>query len=52
MFSGDKKAQAPQYRIHVAGSGNQTNVTVLDANGQRDSSATAQRLLSVLKDKM
>jgi outer membrane protein assembly factor BamC len=27
-------------------------VTVLDANGARDNSATAQRLLSVLKDKM
>ncbi|RAP64435.1 hypothetical protein A6B37_00185 [Achromobacter sp. HZ01] len=52
MFSGDKKAEAPQYRIHLAGSGDQTLVTVLDANGARDNSATAQRLLSVLKDKM
>ncbi|MGE8687604.1 MAG: outer membrane protein assembly factor BamC [Achromobacter sp.] len=52
MFSGDKKAEAPQYRIHLAASGDQTLVTVLDANGARDNSATAQRLLSVLKDKM
>ncbi|CAB3699718.1 hypothetical protein LMG3458_02586 [Achromobacter deleyi] len=52
MFSGDKKAEAPQYRIHLTASGDQTNVTVLDAKGERDSSATAQRLLSVLKDKM
>ncbi|KGD89256.1 lipoprotein [Achromobacter sp. RTa] len=52
MFSGDKKAEAPQYRIHLAASGDQTLVTVLDANGTRDNSATAQRLLSVLKDKM
>ncbi|MGY6271262.1 outer membrane protein assembly factor BamC [Achromobacter denitrificans] len=52
MFSGDKKAEAPQYRIHLAASGEQTTVTVLDANGTRDNSATAQRLLSVLKDKM
>jgi outer membrane protein assembly factor BamC len=52
MFSGDKKAQAPQYRIHLAANGDQTTVTVLDANGTPDSSATAQRLLSVLKDKM
>ncbi|WAI85868.1 MULTISPECIES: outer membrane protein assembly factor BamC [Achromobacter] len=52
LFSGDKKAEAPQYRIHLAGSGEQTTVTVLDANGARDNSATAQRLLSVLKDKM
>jgi outer membrane protein assembly factor BamC len=52
MFSGDKKAEAPQYRIHLAANGDQTVVTVLDANGARDNSATAQRLLSVLKDKM
>jgi outer membrane protein assembly factor BamC len=52
MFSGDKKAEAPQYRIHLAATGDQTEVTVLDANGARDNSATAQRLLSVLKDKI
>ena len=52
MFSGDKKAQAPQYRIHLVGNGEQTTVSVLDANGTPDSSPTAQRLLSVLKDKM
>ncbi|RBL80980.1 hypothetical protein DDE05_47685 [Streptomyces cavourensis] len=52
IFSSDKKAEAPQYRIHLTASGDQTNVTVLDAKGERDSSATAQRLLSVLKDKM
>lgn len=52
LFGGDKKAAAAQYRIHLTGSGNDTQVTVLDPNGQRDNSATAQRLLSVLKDKM
>ena len=52
MFSGDKKAQAPQYRIHLVGNGEQTAVSVLDANGSPDNSPTAQRLLSVLKDKM
>lgn len=52
MFSGDKKAQAPQYRIHLVGNGDQTTVSVLDANGSPDNSPTAQRLLSVLKDKM
>ena len=36
LFSSDKKAQAPQYRIRLTGSGTQTQVTVLDANGQRD----------------
>ncbi|OAE62451.1 outer membrane protein assembly factor BamC [Achromobacter mucicolens] len=52
IFSGDKKAQAAQYRIHLVGNGEQTTVSVLDANGTPDSSPTAQRLLSVLKDKM
>lgn len=52
MFSGDKKAQAAQYRIHLVGNGEQTTVSVLNANGTPDSSPTAQRLLSVLKDKM
>jgi len=32
--------------------GNQTQITVLDAQGVRDTSATAQRLLSVLSGKM
>jgi outer membrane protein assembly factor BamC len=52
LFSGDKKAQAPQYRIHLAPRGDQTEITVLDAQGARDRSATAQRMLDVLKDKM
>lgn len=49
---GGKPAVAPQYRIHLSGAGTQTQVTVLDANGGRDNSTTAQRLLGVLKDKM
>jgi len=52
LFSGDKEAKAAQYRIHLTETSGQTQVTVLDANGQRDNSATAQRLLGVLKDKM
>ncbi|CAM4294410.1 outer membrane protein assembly factor BamC [Bordetella muralis] len=52
MFSGDKQTQAAQYRIHLTEVGGQTQVTVLNASGQRDNSATAQRLLGVLKDKM
>lgn len=52
MFSGDKPAQATQYRVHLAESGGQTQVTVLNASGQRDNSSTAQRMLGVLKDKM
>ncbi|WP_459615021.1 outer membrane protein assembly factor BamC [Bordetella sp. 2513F-2] len=49
---GSKPASAPQYRVHVAESAGQSQVTVLDANGVRDNSTTAQRLLGVLKDKM
>ncbi|HYG43074.1 MAG TPA: outer membrane protein assembly factor BamC [Bordetella sp.] len=52
LFSGDKQAQAAQYRIHLSQDGSQTQVTVLNSAGQRDNSATAQRLLGVLKDKM
>ena len=51
MFGG-KPATAPQYRIHLSSSGAQTQITVLDANGARDSGTTAQRMLSVLRDKM
>ncbi|MFC4275161.1 outer membrane protein assembly factor BamC [Achromobacter aloeverae] len=50
--SSDKKAQAPQYRVHLAGQGDTTQITVLDTNGQRDNTPTAQRLLGVLRDKM
>lgn len=52
MFSGDKRAQAAQYRVLLTESGGQTQVTVLNSLGERDSSATAQRLLGVLKDNM
>ncbi|MFQ1064660.1 outer membrane protein assembly factor BamC [Bordetella trematum] len=52
LFGGDKKAAAAQYRIRLTGVGNETQVTVSTADGERDNSATAQRLLSVLKDKM
>lgn len=53
IFSSDKKTQAPQFRVHVADvGGGASQVTVLDTNGQRDNSPTAQRMLSVLADKM
>jgi outer membrane protein assembly factor BamC len=52
LFGTARPSQAPQYRIHVAGQGSSTQVTVLDTNGQQDNSPTAQRLLSVLADKM
>ncbi|OZI23194.1 hypothetical protein CAL26_06875 [Bordetella genomosp. 9] len=52
MFGTARPSQAPQYRIHVVGQGATTQVTVLDTNGQVDTTPTAQRLLSVLADKM
>lgn len=52
IFRGDKRAAAAQYRIKLVGDGSQTQVTVLNATGDRDNSATAQRLLNVLADKM
>ena len=52
MFGSENRAQAAQYRIHLTESGSQTQITVLDANGQRDTSATARRLLTVLSGKM
>jgi len=52
LFGGTNRAQAAQYRIHLAPQGGQTLVTVFDADGQQDTSATAQRLLSVLAGRM
>lgn len=50
---GAKSATAPEYRLHLSNDGGQqTKVTVLDQNGKRDTTATAQRILSVLKSKM
>ncbi|MDQ2140553.1 outer membrane protein assembly factor BamC [Alcaligenaceae bacterium A4P071] len=52
LFGGDKRAAAAQYRIKLVEQAGTTRVSVLDPNGQRDNSATAQRLLGVLRDKM
>ncbi|MEW6695564.1 Outer membrane protein assembly factor BamC [Tepidimonas thermarum] len=53
-FSSSDKAQAnpTRYRIRVVGSGERTTVTVLDANGQPERSATAQRIAQLLADDM
>jgi len=48
LFGSDNPVQAVQYRVHLANQGAQTLVTVLNAQGQRDASPTAQRLLAVL----
>jgi len=50
--SSSSSTEAAQYRIHVEDQGDASLVTVLDAQGQRDESATAQRILAVLSSKM
>ncbi len=52
LFGAKDPTKAPTYRVRVVQQGNQTQITVLDAQGVRDNSATAQRLLSVLSGKM
>lgn len=52
MFGAKNPSKAPIYRIRLAAVGTQTEVTVLDDKGARDTSPTAQRLLSVLADKI
>jgi len=51
-FGGGNPAQAVQYRVHLEGQGSQTMVTVLDAEGKRETSATARRMLTVLSGKI
>ena len=52
LFGAKDAPKAPTYRIRLTSVGTQTEVTVLDDKGVRDTSATAQRLLAVLADKI
>lgn len=52
LFGGRNTAAAAQYRINVTQSGSGSRVTVLDADGQIQNTETAQRILSVLRDRM
>jgi outer membrane protein assembly factor BamC len=52
LFGAKNPGKAPTYRIRLTTKGTQTEVVVLDEKGVRDTSATAQRLLSVLADKI
>lgn len=52
LFGAKDAPKAPTYRIHLKSQGTQTEVTVLDDKGVRDTSETAQRLLAVLADKL
>lgn len=52
MFGGSRASEVTpvRYRIVVRSSDTQTTVSVLDANGQPESSANAQRIVQVLAD--
>lgn len=52
MFGAKDPAKAPTYRLHLTQKGDQTEVIVQDANGNRDTSPTAQRMLSVIASKL
>jgi len=52
LFGGDPKIVAPQYRVLVAGSGNKSTVTVLDKDGKPESSATGDRILTLLSQQL
>jgi len=50
---GAKSVQpAQQYRLHLQQQGNSTVLSVFNSEGQRDSSATAKRILSVLAERL
>ncbi len=51
LFSGSEKAAPPvKFRITLRSEGNSTTVSVLNANGAVETSATAQRIVQVLAD--
>ncbi len=51
LFSGSGKGAEPtKYQIAVRSTGEQSNVLVLDANGQPETSPIAQRIVKVLAD--
>jgi len=48
LFGSKNTAEATPYRIHVAGQGSGSVVTVLDQNGQVQETDTAKRIITVL----
>ena len=52
LFGAKQKPAAQQFRIHLAAQGDKTEVTILDANGKRDTSPTAARIIDVLGGKI
>jgi len=52
LFGSKNTAEAAAYRIHVAGQGSGSIVTVLDQNGQVQNTDTARRIITVLSTHM
>ncbi|KAA6185889.1 outer membrane protein assembly factor BamC [Thiohalocapsa marina] len=49
---GSSKKGPEQYRVKLVGGADETRVTVLDAAGQRDTSPTAEQILSLLHEQL
>jgi len=52
FWKGDDKNTVEQYQVRLREQGNETRVTIHNAAGQRDTSATAERILSLLEEQM
>ena len=54
MFSSsdDKNKSAQRYRVTVKGAGNVSQVTVQGADGKADTSATSERILTLLSEQL
>lgn len=52
LFGAKEPPPAQQFRIHLTAQGDKTEVTILDANGKRDTSPTAARIIDVLGSKI
>ena len=48
----NKKKNADEYRLHIKGSGEKSDVTVLTREGGLDQSATARRILTLLQQEL
>jgi outer membrane protein assembly factor BamC len=52
FWSGDTEAESKQYQIKLTEDGPDTRTTVLDAEGNPETSATAVRILNLLYEKL
>jgi len=52
LFSSDKDADGSKYEIVLQANGPSTNVIVNDVNGDRDTSSTAKRILTLLEEQL